>query len=78
MTKNKLKRVALDYFLAIDVVQERRVIFEERNHDFVLSMKEFAAFKVQKWWQAKKEVSRTRLRLVLKRNRTGKEEKLEH
>jgi hypothetical protein len=68
MRKKKLKRVALDYFLAFDVVKERRIIFQEKKIDLKKRRKNFAASKIQMNWRAKKEVSRTKLRVRLHHN----------
>ena len=60
-----MRCVALDHFLARDVVKERKIIYAKKKRDWIYMREEFYAFKIQQSWRATKEVSKTRLKIQL-------------
>lgn len=65
MTKKKMRLVAFDHFVAHNVIKERRKIYKEKKKDYISILQLFSVVKIQRSWRAKKEVSKTRLRVLL-------------
>lgn len=60
-----MRLVALDHFVAHNVIKERRKIYKEKKKDYISVLQLFSVVKIQRSWRAKKEVSKTRLRVLL-------------
>ncbi len=72
LTKKKMQLVALDHFIAHDVVQERRKINEEKKQDLSCIVKEYSATKIQRCWRAKVAILKWKTKLKIKLMNTRK------
>lgn len=65
MTKKKMRQVSMDNFMAQEVVQIKRQIAAEKKLDLSRLRREHSASRIQRIWRARKQLSKTRMRILL-------------